>query len=144
MAHVMSPDTLELTLYPAKAHPIKAGVLAFILGLSFQTLWQILDPIPAVLLSTLLLTSVRDFYFQTHTTLSAHGIEIKGPLKPTRCYPWSRFRTYLEDRNGLFLSPYRKPRSLDLKRGVFLPLTPDQRRQAARFCQNFALTRRVK
>lgn len=134
---------LELVFHPAKDHPIKAAILGFVLGIAFQALWQAIDPVSAVLLAVLLLAAVRDFFLETRYCFDGDGISVRGALKPSKTYPWQRFRSYIVDRNGLFLSPYMAKRSLEQQRGVFLPLTPEGRAQAAEFCANRQLQRRA-
>jgi hypothetical protein len=136
-------EPLELAFHPAARHPVKAAVVGFGLGLAFQVLWQVLDPFGAVVLSLLLLLSTRDFFLETRYRFDGEGVSVSGVLKTSRAYPWRRFRAFVEDRNGLFLSPYRSRRSLDQQRGVFLPMSREQRLQAARFCEALEMIRRA-
>lgn len=133
---------LHIVFHPAKQHPAKAAALGFLLGIAFQALWQALEPLTAVVLAGLMLATVRDFFLETNYTLDEEGLAVKGVLKPSKTYPWRRFRTFIEDRNGLFLSPYTARRALEQQRGVFLPMTREQRREAATFCLNRQLARR--
>jgi hypothetical protein len=136
-------DSVEIVFHPAKKHPVKAALLGFVLGIAFQALWQALDPLTAVALTLLLLATVRDFYLETHYRFDAEGVAVRGLLKASRTYPWKRFRAYIEDRNGLFLTPYLARRRLESQRGVFLPMTAPDRRLAANFCAALELTRRA-
>lgn len=136
-------EPLTIVFHPAKQHPVKAAILGFVLGIAFQALWQALEPLTAVVLTGLLLTTVRDFFLETHYRFDEEGVSVRGILKSTRSYPWRRFRAFVEDRNGLFLSPYSAKRRLDQQRGVFLPLTREQRGLAARYCQSRELARRA-
>lgn len=136
-------DRLELIFHPAKQHSKKAAALAFGLGIIGQIVWQLLEPPFALLTLTLLLASLRDFFLETRYTLNESGISIYGLLKPLKTYPWARFRSFVEDRNGLFLSPYRAKQALDLKRGLFLALEKDQRNQTTEFCRKMKLERRA-
>lgn len=119
-------------------------MLAFALGITLQALWQWLSPAVALVLWLVLVFTLRDFFLETRYTLSPEGVRIEGQGRPARCYPWERFRAYVEDRNGLFLTPYRKRRASEAQRGVFLPLKPEQRRQSVTFCQQYGLDRREK
>lgn len=136
-------DRLELIFHPAKQHSKKAAALAFGLGVIGQIVWQLLEPPFALLTLTLLLASLRDFFLETRYTLDESGISVCGLFKPLKTYPWARFRTFVEDRNGLFLSPYKKKQVLDLKRGLFLPLSKSQRQRAAEFCHKLKLEQRA-
>jgi hypothetical protein len=136
-------SSLELAFHPAKDHPIKAAVLGFVLGIAFQALWQALEPASAVLLIGLLLATVRDFFLETRYRLDGDGVAVGGVLKPSKAYPWRRFRAFIEDRNGLFLTPYLAKRRLEQQRGVFLPMTREQRLRASAFCEALELSRRT-
>ena len=136
-------EPLQLTFHPAKDHPVKAALLGFALGIAFQALWQALDPLSAVALVVLLLATVRDFFLETRYRLDPEGVTVEGVLKASKAYPWRRFRAFVEDRNGLFLTPYLAKRRLEQQRGVFLPMTREQRLRASAFCQGLELCRRT-
>ena len=139
----MTAEAREFVFHPAKDHPVKAAVLGFILGIAFQALWQALEPTVAVVLAVVLLGTVRDFFLETRYRFDSEGISVRGALKAPKAYTWQRFRTYIEDRNGLFLSPYLVKRGLEQQRGVFLPMTRQARGQAAEFCAQMQLIRRA-
>jgi hypothetical protein len=134
---------VEIVFHPAKQHPVKAALLAFILGMAFQAMWHALEPLTAGALALLLLATVRDFYLETRYLLSQDGVAVRGLLKASRSYPWKRFRAFIEDRNGLLLTPYRSKRRLEQQRAVFLPMTREQRKQAASLCEALQLARRT-
>lgn len=134
---------MKLVFHPAKEHPKKAAALGFVLGIAFQALWQMVEPWSAVLLAGLLVMTVRDFYLETEYSFDEEGIAVRGFLKAGKSYPWRRFRAFVEDRNGLFLSPYKAVRRLDQQRGVFLPMTREQRLSAVEYCQERQLVRRT-
>ncbi len=135
---------LDLQFHPAKESPGKAAVLAFVLGITLQALWNWLTPAVALVLWLVLLVSLRDFFLETRYTLSADGLRVEGQARASRSYPWQRFRAFVEDRNGLFLTPYQARRATESQRGLFLPLTPEQRRQSVAFCLEQGLTRRAR
>lgn len=133
----------ELLCHPAVSAPYRAAALGFFLGLAARTVWALLDPWSASLLSVLLLASFRDFFLPTHFRFDDQGITISGALRATRKFPWNRFRSFIVDRNGLFLSPYTKPRWLESQRGVFLALSCDQRQEVQELCLERHLARRT-
>ncbi len=135
-------DSVEIVFHPAKAHPGRAAGLAFALGIGFQAIWQLVEPLTAVMLCLLVVASVRDFFLETRTLLNPDGVVVKGVLKASRAYPWRRFRAFVEDRNGLFLTPYREKRRTENARGVFFPMTREDRLRAAEFCLAQELVRR--
>lgn len=130
---------MTLFFHPAKDRPKTALVLTFFLGVAMQALWQWLAPAVALTLWSVLCLSLRDFFCPTLYNLDPDGFTISGPARVSQNYPWRRFRTYLVDRNGIFLSPYRQQRALENHRGVFLPLTVKQREQVANYCSKLGL-----
>lgn len=135
---------MTVTFHPAKEQPVKAAVLTFVLGIGLQALWQFLTPAVAITLWVVLVVSLRDFFLETIYELDDEGLKVSGPLKPTKSYQWARFRAFIEDRNGLFLTPYLAKRATESQRGVFLPMNLEQRREAAAFCAERELARRDK
>lgn len=133
---------VDIVFHPAKAHPVKAAAVAFLLGVGFQALWQLVEPLTALVLSGILVVSVRDFYLETRTVFDPEGIAVRGLLKASLVYPWRRFRAFVEDRNGLYLTPYRTARRTEACRGVFLPMTPVDRKRAVELCLAHNLVRR--
>ena len=134
---------MKLDFHPAKDRPKTAAFLAFGLGILLQALWQWTSPPVALALWSALVLSLRDFFLPTTYLFQAEGLTVNGPLKIGKAYPWRRFRSYVKDRNGLFLSPYRRKRSSENHRGVFLALLPSQREQALQACQGYGLEERA-
>lgn len=134
---------MTFLVHPAKDRPRTALALTFGLGILLQGLWQWLDPAPAIALWAILIFSLRDFFAPTSYQLSDEGVRVEGLLKSTKYYPWQRFRAYISDRNGIFLTPYRQKRATENQRGVFLPLNPDQRKQFEQFCHDIGLDKRA-
>jgi hypothetical protein len=119
-----------------------ALVLAFGLGILIQALWQWLSGPVAVVLWLALVFSLRDFFAPTTYHFRSEELVVDGPLKVRKSYPWRRFRSYVKDRNGLFLSPYLQKRVSESQRGLFLPLSPHQRQEALAFCQSLGMVGR--
>ena len=134
---------MTLTFHPAADRPKLAAFLAFALGILLKSLWHWLSPVSALVIWLALVVSLRDFFLPSTYELSQDALTVKR-LTGRKSYPWARFRSYISDRNGLFLSPYKKRRSTENQRGVFLPLSPDGRRQAAKFCRDLGLEKRAK
>lgn len=132
------------TFHPAKQRPRTAAALAFGLGILLQALWQWLDPVSALTIWCALLFTLRDFFAPSSYELNSQGLVVDGLLKVKKVYPWKRFRSYLKDRNGLFLSPYRKKKASEGYRGVFVALNPEQRDAFEQYCQDLGLEKRQK
>lgn len=134
---------MNITFHPAKERPKTAAFLAFALGIVLQTLWQWLPAASALVLWLALVLSLRDFFLPSTYRLNEEGLTV-GRALGTRRYPWSRFRAFVSDRNGLFLSPYRTRRATENQRGVFLAMRPVQREKAVEFCREMGLEKRAK
>lgn len=135
---------MTLSIHPAKARPKTAAVVAFALGILLQTLWQWLSPTITVILWGVLVYSLRDFFLPTTYIFQEENLTVEGPLKLKKSYAWRRFRTYIKDRNGLFLSPYKSKRSSEGYRGLFLPLDRESRERAEQYCAQLGLEKRRK
>ena len=134
---------MTIAFHPAKERPKTAAALAFGLGILLQMLWQWLTPVPALVIWLALVVSLRDFYLPSTYSFDSKGLSIKRPLC-AKHYSWERFRAFVSDRNGLFLSPYRTRRATENQRGVFLPMAKDQRLKALDFCSKMGLEKRAK
>ena len=134
---------MTIAFHPAKDRPKTAAALAFGIGILLQMLWQWLSPVPALVIWLALVLSLRDFYLPSTYSFDSDGLTVKRLLGAKR-YSWERFRAFVNDRNGLFLSPYRTRRATESQRGIFLPMAKGQRLQAAGFCQEIGLEKRAK
>lgn len=134
---------MTVDFHPAKARPKTALLLTFAYGILLQALWQAVPGPVAISLWVLSLGSLRDFFLPTTYRLEESGLTVEGPLKPKKSYPWARFRSFVSDRNGLFLSPYRSKRASEGRRGVFLPLSAGQRTEVKEYCLRSGLEARA-
>lgn len=133
---------MELHFHPAKKRPKTALVLAFGLGILIQALWQWLNPAVALALWVALVLSLRDFFAPSTYRFTEQGLTIHGILRAKKTYPWRRFRAYIKDRNGVFLTPYKQKRASENSRGVFLPLLAEQKEQVEHFISAVGLEKR--
>ena len=67
----------------------------------------------------LLLGSLSAFYTPTKYILTEKEITIKRPLYTLK-RPWAEIKRYEVDKNGIFLSPFSRPRKLENFRGIYL------------------------
>ena len=135
---------MTLKFHPAAAKPKTAIALAFAIGILLQALWQWLSPVSALAIWSALVFSLRDFYAPTTYQFQDENLVVSGPLKGKKTFPWRRFRTYLKDRNGLFLSPYAEKRATEAHRGLFLPLLPDQKTVVEEHIREIGLEKRLR
>jgi len=85
------------------------GVLLYIFAGLYWALFGLL----------LLLGSLSAFYTPTKYILTEKEITIKRPLYTLK-RPWAEIKRYEADKNGIFLSPFSRPRRLENFRGIYL------------------------
>jgi len=63
--------------------------------------------------------SLGQFLTPTTYILDHEGVTVKRPFYTLK-KPWSAFKRYEVDKNGVFLSPFSKPRRIEAYRGIYL------------------------
>lgn len=104
---------------PYKEHPRRTAFLVIFLIViwvgvyfSFGLMWMIIALI-------LLGGGILSYWLPTYYSLDKEGIKIKG-IVLEKMKKWEEFRSYYEDKNGVFLSPFAKPTRLENYRGVYV------------------------
>ncbi len=112
------PERLEWSVFPAR-NPRKVAIALGII-LPFLIVVYVTSGFYWTLLSAIILAaSLASFWTVTKYVLDEEGVTIKRPLYTIR-KPWSHYRRFDVDKNGVFLSPFRKPSRLDAYRGNYL------------------------
>ena len=127
-------NTLEIRVWPARNRK-KLGFFVAVLvlvplvfGWAFGLYWGVLALI-------LLLGANLSFITPTRYELTPEGVTVQRFWGRVH-YPWSRFRRVVQDRNGVFLSPFASPSRLDAFRGLYLILPdPEVRQQVFQWAQ---------
>lgn len=139
--------SLELRFHPAARRPVLATAVALGLGVLGGAAWALV-PEPAVVLplAALLLASLLPFYAPTEYRLDPEGVEVRR-LGHRERHPWSRFRSFRREGNGLLLrgdgEPPREPAGLGARllhsrarsRSVFLPMDAELGARAGEFLE---------
>lgn len=113
---------MTLRFHPAADQPVKAAAVAFLVGLIGSAVFTLVaQPLVAAVIMLAFANSLSAFFLPTTYEATPEHLVVRRPGS-TRTYPWTRFRSFERDRNGIFLSPYRRRHRLDSLRGVFLPL----------------------
>ena len=100
--------------------PAKTGLLILvILGLSVLIAVEFDAPTFGFLSAALLTASMSRYFLPTRYSLLEGHILI-AHLGARRTIPWSRIRRHSVVPDGVFLSPFARPRRLDPFRGCFL------------------------
>ena len=114
-----------IKIHPFKQKPLQAlSLIIFIIaaGSFFQSCYQGYWGSLAVLL---LFFSLSRFFFPTRYIFNETHLEI-DLLGRKKILPWSRFKSMRSYPNGIYLSPYIKPKSWEPFRGIFLVLDKDK------------------
>ncbi len=111
-------EKIEWSVLPARNRKKVAIALAIILP--FLIIVYVTSGIYWTLFSiVVLLTSLAPFWTVTKYILDGEGVTIKRPLYTIK-KPWSHYRRYVVDKNGIFLSPFPRPSRIDAYRGNYL------------------------
>jgi hypothetical protein len=113
-------ESLSWTSWPMLRSPVRAvlavafvAVMAWFIQNLFKTTYF---TIVAVLL---VWGQIAGFFLPTRFALSEDGVSVRG-LVGRRSKPWSEFRSWYIDREGLLLSPFTERSRLERFRGVSL------------------------
>ncbi len=111
-------DKIEWSVFPARNR--KKVVVALAIILPFLVIVYVTSGVYWTLFSAVvLLASLSQFWTVTKYRLDDEGVTIKRPLYTIK-KPWSHYRRYAVDKNGVFLSPFPRPSRIDAYRGNYL------------------------
>ncbi|MFH1569433.1 MAG: hypothetical protein ABIL09_15665 [Gemmatimonadota bacterium] len=116
---------LSWTVHPARQEPalktaaLCAGIATFsgLVTFSFGRLAY------GIIYFLVLTASMARYFLPSRYAVDEEGVTWR--LLVRRHRPWSAFRRVDERDEGLFLSPFNRPRRLDAFRGLYLPWGPD-------------------
>jgi hypothetical protein len=112
----------ELTwrCHPAgRSIPRTIAVLAFHMLVAVFINWYTGSVGFAVVLTVIMFFSLSSFFFPAWYTLTEKGLRVKT-LITTFDRPWSNYRSYWPDKNGVLLSPFPYRSRLENFRGLFV------------------------
>jgi len=114
-------ETISWVTHPMVEYPRKAAVFWAVFLLVLLGVWIYTHEWIFVILSgVILFGSLRSFVLPTRYKINSQGIEIDRTFYKVR-KSWSEFRSYVVERNGVFLSPFGIKHRLENFRGVFVP-----------------------
>jgi len=124
---------LRWSVLPARKSRKKTwGLLIFLAG--FLTVLHLFYGIFFLCLAIiLLLLSLLPFFLKTKYEMNEEGIAVRKPYSRFT-KGWSQFRSFYPDKNGVLLSPFRKPSRLENFRGVYI-LFGENRAEILEFVQ---------
>jgi hypothetical protein len=111
---------LEWRCHPVKRRPaMSVAVTAFIMVVGVLVHYATESRLLGILAAVILLASLAKFYFPTVYRLTNHGVTVKTTTQ-TLVKPWSMYRSFYPDKNGVLLSPFGRPSRLETFRGIYL------------------------
>lgn len=114
------PVLLEWITHPMKRRPmVTAAVTLFIMLITMFVYYAMESRAFAVLALIVLLGSLAKYFLPTKFTLTESKIIIKSTTQ-TIAKPWSMFRSFYPDKNGVLISPFAEPSRLENFRGLYL------------------------
>ncbi|MCD4784392.1 MAG: hypothetical protein K8T10_11280 [Candidatus Eremiobacteraeota bacterium] len=121
---------LEITQHPFKRKwYISVLVILLILILSALSYTIIPNPLMPVFVLIFFIVSMTSFFLPSLYTFTEEKIVINRIIY-CKAYPWTRFRSYRTDKNGVYLSPISDSERFDRFRGIFMVMDKDSRKKA--------------
>jgi hypothetical protein len=113
-------SALEWKCHPVKRRPmVSVLVTVFIMVVGVLVHYATESRLLGMLAAIVLLASLAKFYFPTVYRLSDRGVTVKTTTQ-TLTKPWSMYRSFYPDKNGVLLSPFGRPSRLETFRGIYL------------------------
>jgi hypothetical protein len=111
---------MEWTCHPLKRRPLAAVLVTLFIMVCGLAVYVATESrwFSAFALIVLYL-SVAKFYFPTTYGVTSEGITVKTTTQKL-FKPWSMYRSYYPDKNGVLLSPFTRPTRLENFRGLFV------------------------
>lgn len=114
-------DVLRWTVYPMREQPSKGFIFWPVTILTIWAVhWNIQHPVLTIVAAIVLYGSLTSYYLPTRYTLDQQGAQFKRWIFH-RQMRWERVRSVVDEREGLFLSPFPVKTRLENFRGLFLP-----------------------
>ncbi len=113
-------ETLEWTCHPVKRNPLVSLLVSLFLVAVIVIVYYITaSRLFGILAALIMFASLAKFYFPTTYRMTPEGITIKTTTQ-TLHKPWSTYRSYYPDKNGVLLSPFLQPSRLENFRGLYV------------------------
>ena len=122
---------LEWVSHPMKRSPGKTAlaVLSILLA-GVAAGWIMEAPGLGIVAVILMFASLAKFFLPTRYTLTESGVTVKTTTT-TFSRPWSQFRSFYADKNGVLLSPFATQSRLENFRGLYVTFEENKERVIA-------------
>ncbi len=119
--HTNSIRELTYTVFPMREQPFKAMLFW---PVTILTLWAVYWNSGSWLLTfigaAVLFGSLTSYYLPTHYSVDNKGVRMQR-LYYGRHLSWERIRSIVDERDGIFLSPFPVKTRLENFRGLYMP-----------------------
>jgi hypothetical protein len=113
-------QVMAWTCHPVRRRPlVSLLVTLFVILIGMVVYLATSSNIFTVLALVILYASLAKFYFPTRYRFTEKGFEVKTTTQKL-FKPWSMFRSFYPDKNGVLLSPFTRPTRLENFRGVYI------------------------
>ncbi len=113
-------ESLSWRCHPATRRPlVTVAVSLFVIIVGLAVYYSTDSRAFTVLALVVMLGSLAKFYFPTSYRLTEKTVTVKTTTT-TITKPWSQYRSYYPDKNGVLLSPFPEPSRLENFRGLYL------------------------
>lgn len=121
-------ELLTWTTHPIRKRPLVSVLVVILIMAAGMAAYYTMDSKAfGVLAMVVLFLSLAKFFLPTKFIITDKTITIKTTTQKTT-KPWSIFRSFYPDRNGVLLSPFAEPSRLENFRGMYL-IFADNREQ---------------
>ena len=112
---------IKWTVFPMKEHLGKAILFWVVLVFTVWAVsWNLQNVLMTLVATLVLLGALTSFYLPTTYSANADGVSWKR-LTGGKKLEWTRVRSVVDEREGLFLSPYPVKSRMENFRGIYLP-----------------------
>lgn len=119
----MTDDSLlqhSWTVHPVRDHWKRSTLLLLFLALFFVAVYLSFQSIAVTFLSAIcLICSLYRYFVPFHYEFYDDHVVVMS-FSRRAMKPWSDFRSFYADRNGVLLSPFARPSRLENFRGIYL------------------------
>ena len=136
-------EVMEWTCHPVRRRPlVSLLVTLFVVLVGMVVYFATSSNVFTVLALVILYASLAKFYFPTRYRFTEKGFEVKTTTQKL-FKPWSMFRSFYPDKNGVLLSPFTRPTRLENFRGVYI-MFADNRDSVIEYISRFVGAKKSK
>lgn len=117
---------LEWTSHPARKRPLITILLVIFLTALVLIVYSLTESYLFTAIGAVVLWgSLTQYFMSTRFILSEQGVKVRYVINKIE-KPWSQFRTYYRDKNGVLLSPFVRPSRMENFRGLYVRFDNNQ------------------